>query len=311
VVGIHIDPKGLVVGIVLLFIGVTVAPSINQSVVKASNDNDLVEVTTQACGIKGYGDTTVKLTREQYQNLEQYLVEFRARLNQTTTREEAVPIFKEAVVELNKYGLLPRGMGVKQVQNIVTCSTCGPLSSVVMKRLQSSSRFGNNSCSNVNCLIAGETDITFFQSTGSVLLEDILFFLHDIGFPHNFFYLQLVCFYLALFSNRRFLSFSLSFLNRFYIGCNVAWDPYDYQMASGWINTIGSYGVKNIQGEMIGVLPVLHYFGAVGPDLIYELHPAILGFTGIKIRLASEYLFLNTFSYIGSAFWVEIDSEHP
>jgi hypothetical protein len=43
--------KCLAVGIILLFIGVAIAPSINQSVVKAFNDNDLIEVTTQACDI--------------------------------------------------------------------------------------------------------------------------------------------------------------------------------------------------------------------------------------------------------------------
>ena len=101
--------KWLAIGIILLFVGVTIAPTINFNIVKASTDDDLVEVTTQACGIQGYGNTTVKLTREQYQDLEQYLVEFRARLNQTSTREEAVPIFKDAVVELDKYGLLPKG----------------------------------------------------------------------------------------------------------------------------------------------------------------------------------------------------------
>jgi len=105
--------KWLAVGIILLFVGVTIVPTINFNTVKASTDDDLVEVTTQACGIQGYGNTTVKLTREQYQNLEQYLVEFRARLNQTTTREEAIPIFKDAVVELDKYGLLPKGMSVE------------------------------------------------------------------------------------------------------------------------------------------------------------------------------------------------------
>jgi hypothetical protein len=110
--------KWLVVGTILLFIGVSVAPSINHSVVTASQDDDLVEVTTQAYGIKGYGDTTVKLTREQYQDLEQYLVGFRARLNQTSTREEAITIFKEAVVELDKYGLLPKGMNVEQGQQL-------------------------------------------------------------------------------------------------------------------------------------------------------------------------------------------------
>src|SRR4030065_152846 len=112
--------KGLVVSVILLFIGVTIAPRINFTVVKASDDNDLVEIPPQACGIKGFGNTTVKLTREQYQNLEQYLVEFRARLNQTSTREEAVPIFKDAVVELDKYGLLPKGMSVGRAQRLLT-----------------------------------------------------------------------------------------------------------------------------------------------------------------------------------------------
>ncbi|PNX46208.1 MAG: hypothetical protein BV459_06880, partial [Thermoplasmata archaeon M11B2D] len=109
-----------VLGVILLFIGVAVAPSINQSVVTASREDDLVDVTTHACGIHGYNDTTVKLTREQYKNLEEYLVEFRAKLNQTTSREEAVPIFKDAVVELDTYGLLPEGMSVKLAQRLVT-----------------------------------------------------------------------------------------------------------------------------------------------------------------------------------------------
>lgn len=106
--------KHQVIAVILLLIGIAIAPSINSIVVKASNDNDLVEVTSQACGIQGFGNTTVKLTKQQYQNLEQYLVDLKARLNQTTTREETIPIFKEAVVELNKYGLLPRGMRVDQ-----------------------------------------------------------------------------------------------------------------------------------------------------------------------------------------------------
>jgi hypothetical protein len=56
----------LAIGIILLFVGVTIAPTINFNTVKASTDDDLVEVTTQACGIQGYGNTTVKLTKEQY-----------------------------------------------------------------------------------------------------------------------------------------------------------------------------------------------------------------------------------------------------
>jgi hypothetical protein len=42
--------NGLVVSIILLFIGVAVAPSINSTVVKASTDDDLVEVTSSRLG---------------------------------------------------------------------------------------------------------------------------------------------------------------------------------------------------------------------------------------------------------------------
>ena len=55
--------KWLAVGIILLFIGIAIAPSINLHVVKASCNNDLVEVNTRACDIepKGVKRATVKI----------------------------------------------------------------------------------------------------------------------------------------------------------------------------------------------------------------------------------------------------------
>jgi hypothetical protein len=128
--------------------------------VKPSDDNDLIEVTSQACGIQGFGNTTVKLTKQQYQNLEQYLISFRAKLNQTTTREEAVPIFKEAVVELNKYGLLPKGMSVEKAQSLVTSKYQIKNIEELQRKLSRLrlSMFDNNS--NFLCLIAGKTNTT-------------------------------------------------------------------------------------------------------------------------------------------------------
>jgi hypothetical protein len=152
----------IAIGAIFLFIGVAVAPSINFTVVKASNDNDLVEVTTQACGIKGYGNTTVKLTREQYQNLEAYLVEFRVRLNQTSTREEAVPIFKEAVVELNKYGLLPRGTSVERAQRLVTTGYHIENIPYILKK-------SNRGIVNICCLFAAETIDAFHLNIWTAL----------------------------------------------------------------------------------------------------------------------------------------------
>jgi hypothetical protein len=159
-IGYPVVKKCLTVGIILLFVGIAVAPSINQSIVKASTDDDLVEVTTQACGILGYGNTTVKLTREQYQNLEQYLVEFRARLNQTTTREEAVPIFKEAVVELNKYGLLPRGMSVQKAEKLVTGEYLNKKTITAIQKLTKNKMLTNGT--NALCLMVGRAHFSLF-----------------------------------------------------------------------------------------------------------------------------------------------------
>jgi hypothetical protein len=146
--------KGLAVGIVLLFVGVTVAPGINFSVVKASGEDNLMEVTTQICGIKGFEDTTVKLTRQQYQNLERYLVDFRGRVNTTTISDETVRLFKEAVIELNKYGLLPKKMRVEQAQKLIV----GPYENskgiaIVEKMFHEKTLVANQS--NSFCFIAG------------------------------------------------------------------------------------------------------------------------------------------------------------
>jgi len=156
--------KGLVVGISLLFIITAIAPSINFIVVKASEENNLTEVTSKVYGIEGFGDTTVKLTRQQYQNLEQYLVDFSARLNQTTTRKEVVPLFKEAVVELNKYGLLPRGMSVERIQKLVSVERFQPIAQNFLEKIlviQNKNSNKSNDVINLLCYFYAHTKYAF------------------------------------------------------------------------------------------------------------------------------------------------------
>ena len=216
--------KCLAIGIILLFVGVTIAPTINFQVVKASTDDDLVEVTTQACGIKGYGNTTVKLTREQYQNLEEYLVEFRARLNQTTTREEAVPIFKEAVVELNKYGLLPKGMRVEQTQKL--------FENLFKRHFKT---VGDNE--NLLCLIAGKTNQTHFVG----MLPKVLWYV-SWWIPHPFdeIFAYVIITPLVI----------LNAYQPFIIIADILMDT-----AYGWVWTLGLLGVRTWNGILVGMEP--------------------------------------------------------
>jgi hypothetical protein len=186
----------LAVGIILLFIGVAIAPSINFNLVKAATDNDLVEVTTQACGIQGFGNTTVKLTKQQYQNLEQYLVDFRGRLNTTTTREEAVPIFKEAVVELNKYGLLPKGMSVEKAQKLVTNIYQGNRNFEKMSISSKLSQVGTL-VSNIFCLLLLHSNSTEYNTEyGLLSLPFVFFFTLFFIFSFHFYNIKLALLFL-------------------------------------------------------------------------------------------------------------------
>ena len=147
--------KILLAGFSLLAVGLLILSSqtnvVGYQTVKASSSNDFVEVMSETCGMKSDSHAKVKLTTQQYHDLERYLCEFSNRLNQTTTREEATGVFKEAVVKLNEFGLLPKGMNIAQAQRLVI----GPDYNFAKKQMKeplTSPKYCNNSF----CLIAGK-----------------------------------------------------------------------------------------------------------------------------------------------------------
>jgi len=293
--------KILAVSIILLFIGVAVAPSINQSVATASHNDDVVEVTTQACGIQGYGDTTVKLTREQYQNLEEYLVEFRARLNQTTTREEAVPIFKDAVVELDRYGLLPRGMSVERAQKLVIGNEKHPH----LINIASSYEELTN-CSNLFCLFAGKVD---FSIVANSLYTGILLLIFVIA-AHLPYYNYFGIFFLQLLQN--FLLFLKNFsqykiVTFFNLLSLLTFGKYDYghtYCSNGWIYTAGLLGIRESNGPLYGHVPIPIIVGIMGYTLTH--YTGVVGFTGIRIIYEDE-----SSEFLGRALRVNIKNSPP
>ncbi|MFA5102853.1 MAG: hypothetical protein WC525_06830 [Candidatus Thermoplasmatota archaeon] len=296
--------KILAVSIILLFLGVAVAPSINLSVATASQEDDLVEVTTQAYGIKGYGGTTVELTREQYQNLEEYLVEFRARLNQTSTREEAVPIFKEAVVELDKYGLLPQGMKVTQAQNLVTGVVQNRNIMMIQNKLFSKNVVAQETTVNLFCLIAGQTNCTTFDSIGTLLVSFMPVIFDNVVMRifrmRMFIFLSLLC-----------MNNPLAVMNRINLGYHTFFGNVS---ASGWMTTIGSFGMKRIQGNMSGDINVQGSIWWPEISQVSIKNPAAMGFFGIKIGFGTGDPEITLwqgkeFFYIGSALLTAISTD--
>jgi len=290
--------KGFVVSVILLFIGVSIAPSINFTVVKASNDNDLVEVTTQACGINGFGNTTVKLTKQQYQNLEQYLVDFRARLNQTTTREEAVLIFKEAVVELNRYGLLPKGMSVEKVQKLVLRMYSNAKNTELFKKiLGKNQEIGFND--NFFCLVTGSTTNSFCFGAFFPLRLLLCYIAGEIGyviFGDMGFYLPWVILLLPLYF--RGVIFPLYLFGELTFG---RYDSYwsDYYPCTGTILAIGILGLSTWSNSFYGQIRTIQTNSFMPP--FYTYYTGILGFTGLCIQTSES-----TNSFIGSCLWISI-----
>ncbi len=168
--------KLLVVGVIVLFLGLAVAPSINADISKASIDSELVEITTEVCGLNG-GKHTVKLTREKSEEVDALFDSIKSRLDKVETREEAEEIFNEAVIELDKYGLLG-GLSVEQAQRLVTGgyqdSRVMKISERIFSRLQK-----NNS--NYLCLIAGATNGTNFDSQLELFCGRISVLLSFVG----------------------------------------------------------------------------------------------------------------------------------
>jgi len=299
--------KSLAVGVILLFFGVAVAPSINFSVVKAVSDNELIEVTSEACGIKGFGNTTVKLTKQQYQDLQNYLVKFRDKLNTTTTREEAVPIFKEAVVELDKYELLPKGMNVDQAQKLVT----GPYQNKNILKLQEKllhnhlMALDNNS--NYFCLIAGNTFRSGVIALSSVISVGMLFlsstvlgYLAMLEQVPLIYYFLLFPFYCLWFFALLSIFFPATIFSVITLGES---NPLTgYNPASGWIFSFGLNTLKIWNGSFFGDI--------LAVPIGTAKHIGVVGFSGLKLTIPETNFYYRSF-YIGTALWVKIDDSPP
>jgi hypothetical protein len=305
--------KCLAVGIILLFVVVAVAPSINISVVKASTDNELIEVTTEVCGINGIGNHTVRLTKQQYQELQQYLVEFRAKLNITTSKEEVIPIFNEAIMEINKYGLLPKGMSVDQAQQFITGEHQNQITEKLFEALRRKNQVLLNESENVFCLVTGSTDNTasYGPIWRNILRKLELHFILNVCFSRILFLLTIILAILGFIPNfNPILIGSTMCLGREVITLGPPGWPQDIFPSHGWVNTVGLNGKKEWNGTFYGQLPIMG-IPWVGFGVLFGgsyFFPAIFGFTGIKIY---DLHSIHQSTFIGTALWVKIGSEPP
>ncbi|MBN1280366.1 MAG: hypothetical protein JXA00_01820 [Candidatus Thermoplasmatota archaeon] len=298
--------KSMAVAVILLFLGVTVAPSINFNVVKADSDDDLIEVTSEACGIQGLLPKTVKLTRQEYQNLEQYLVELRARLNTTTSREEAVSIFNEAVMELETYGLLPQGLSVEQAQALVI-ARYHPTYTNARTTIRNSALTVFNT-SNYFCLITAETSNTRIISIPEMSCATLLYGLIGVYIITNFLIKDpLILSTLITHLRATCTGFQNRTSNRLIRAGGVIFgtsrDAYlppefRYHPAGGWVETQGLIGKKSWNGTFFGGVRHLPNFEQSSSTS----YIGASGFSGLSLKQSGGTHYL-----LGSAVHVSLD----
>jgi len=310
--------KSLVIAIILLFLGVAFAPSINANVPK----EEYVEITTEIYGINGIKPQTVKLTKEESIEIEQLIDNIKFRLDKAETKEEIIEIFKDSIIEFMKYGLL-NDISANELYNLVCYHDEYSIESGTLT-LFLKEEMDINKNTNIACLISGETDETNIRGLASILTAIIsystfgtFYLVSELVFPklNDFFennpiILSLLnriknpiltsLLLLALYPPI-LLPFELSgiiSIGRFVF--NIFEGSFEPRPAKGWVSTYGLNGKRDWEGEFYG----------------QEIHPFIpfgnigaIHFTGLKINLDPFYLpvWTSKYFYLGKALYVHLD----
>lgn len=307
--------KGLTLTVILLLIGVACAPSIHANI---SKESELVEITTEICGINEANSHIVKLTQEQVKEIDTLFESIKSRLDSAKTREETVSIFNNAVVELYNFGLLPDNMSIEESQRLVAGEN---YHSKLIRNVERLFNKKQNYSSlpeeiNVLCLTASKaTNLDFLKLPRKGHIRIGLFFqyLGNIAYVLTQFFkdcgrvliwkglenITWVLFYLALifFSYTPFdPAFAMQLCRGVTFGYrqkNVLDEESIYYPCNGWVWTFGLNGIKKWNGSLIGRVWTGGY--ALWSGLISKAYYiGASGFTGIKIHFSEEQFLLGS-----------------
>ncbi len=288
----NIHRKYISVIVIVLFLSLALAPSIHANIQQESLDSELVEITTEICGLPGLEPQTVKLSQEDAQAVDKLFDEIKLKLDNVESREEAVEIFNEAIVELDKHGLLG-GLSVRQAQRLVK----GRLeNSKYVRFLESkNNRIHAEANENWYCFIAG------FARDSDVLGPFWMF--RELLFPLIIYPLVWPFLLLRMIVMNIFPWYLLAFIS---YGGKIE-ESNTLFPSTGWVWTYGSNGTVQWDGSFYG-----HE-----RDMTFELqllkgnhyYVGAAGFCGLVLRAVGEH-YLNLF-HLGWAFHVKIAYDEP
>jgi len=150
----------------IIAVVIIVLSSFSSVVGKVSLDEELVEFDVELSGLGK--KHTVSLTQQEADEVELFFDEIQSKLEDVESREEAEEIFKDAVVELDKYGLLG-GLSVKQAHRLVTFPYQRFQNNKFLQRIVNADKLDDNE--NFYCSIFGDiTEARFYRIPFFLLL---------------------------------------------------------------------------------------------------------------------------------------------
>ena len=255
---------GSIIAVVIILLS-----SFSSVVGKVSSDDELVEFDVEFCGLGK--KHTVQLTQQEADEVELLFDDIEQQLSEVETREDTEKIFKDAVVELDKYGLLG-GLNVRQAQKLITGRFQNQkLIDLEKLDIKNQGEFNN---SNFLCLTFGRTKCVSTWITNIPLIPlELLVWLLDYHLLFLFMDLELdTLFYLGIF-------FCLGVELASIVYQFVPWsilniiNLYENNDGTELLFTIGLNGIKIWRGDLKGTFPSLHPIR----------EPAVIGFTGLRI----------------------------
>ena len=260
--------------------------------------------------VKRASQPTVK-ENIQYIEVEKIFNDLKLKLDTVTTKKEALALFKEAIVELNEHGLLPKGMSVRQAQRLINN---GFLRSELVQPFQSN--YENNSGNN-NCLVIGMTNNIFFRPYPALIMDIPI--LSNLVFNSS---LRNITWFLAL-------PYLFRLLQPFKFG-PYAYVGYRYKLveqgnitedniysSTGWVWTLGSNGFKKWNGTFYGGLYTKYEKFVHNNYSSFEIWDPVgmVGFIGIDFFSGTSFI-INPYNgipqfYIGFAHEVNFTYSYP
>jgi len=116
--------KTLVCGIIVLFIGVSVAPGITAVDLKALAISQTK--TPNLSGIKAAEEPSLKISSGELTELERFFNGVLERLYEIRTLADVIAIYNEVITFLDEYNLLPEGISVEELQQLVNSGEPSP-----------------------------------------------------------------------------------------------------------------------------------------------------------------------------------------